>query len=82
MNSAEKASTQDEKLKARAYAIWEQEGRPDGRHLDHWQRAAREIEDVKAPATKPPAKKAAPAATTVKEPQPAQRRPSSSKAKA
>jgi hypothetical protein len=23
----------------RAYAIWEQEGRPDGRHLDHWEQA-------------------------------------------
>lgn len=23
----------------RAYALWEQEGRPEGRHLDHWQQA-------------------------------------------
>lgn len=23
----------------RAYALWEQAGRPEGRHLDHWQQA-------------------------------------------
>lgn len=23
----------------RAYALWEQDGRPEGRHLDHWQQA-------------------------------------------
>jgi len=22
-----------------AYAIWEHEGRPDGKHLEHWERA-------------------------------------------
>jgi hypothetical protein len=30
-------------IRARAYAIWEQEGRPDGREWDHWERASREI---------------------------------------
>jgi len=24
---------------AKAYALWEKEGRPDGRHLDHWHAA-------------------------------------------
>ena len=24
---------------AKAYALWEKEGRPDGRHLDHWHKA-------------------------------------------
>jgi hypothetical protein len=24
---------------ARAYALWEKEGRPEGRHLDHWHAA-------------------------------------------
>jgi hypothetical protein len=27
----------------RAYAIWEREGRPDGKDLDHWLRAEAEI---------------------------------------
>jgi large subunit ribosomal protein L21 len=26
-------------IRARAYQIWEEEGRPDGRHEIHWQRA-------------------------------------------
>jgi hypothetical protein len=36
----------------RAYAIWEDEGRPDGRHLEHWQQALTQIEREKeAPQT-------------------------------
>jgi predicted flap endonuclease-1-like 5' DNA nuclease len=31
-------------IRARAYAIWEEEGRPDGRHEIHWQRAVAELE--------------------------------------
>jgi hypothetical protein len=31
------------KIRARAYAIWEQEGRPDRKHLEHWVRAKRLI---------------------------------------
>jgi hypothetical protein len=27
----------------RAYVIWEREGRPEGRHLEHWFLAQREI---------------------------------------
>jgi hypothetical protein len=30
-------------IRERAYAIWEQEGRPDGREWDHWARAAGEV---------------------------------------
>jgi hypothetical protein len=33
----------EEKIRERAYAIWEQEGRPDGKHLEHWSRAKRMI---------------------------------------
>ena len=28
---------------ARAYELWENEGRPHGREQDHWQQAEREI---------------------------------------
>jgi hypothetical protein len=29
----------DQERRERAYKIWENEGRPEGRHEDHWQRA-------------------------------------------
>ena len=31
-------------IRQRAYEIWEQEGRPDGRQDEHWAQACREIE--------------------------------------
>ena len=31
----------EEKIRARAYALWEKEGRPDGKHAEHWERAKR-----------------------------------------
>ncbi|MCR0983285.1 DUF2934 domain-containing protein [Roseomonas populi] len=37
---------QDQKqdlIRERAHAIWEQEGRPEGRHAEHWQRAEQEF---------------------------------------
>lgn len=41
-------------IETRAYFIWEQEGRPHGKDLDHWFRAEAEIEpkDVKQPRKK------------------------------
>ncbi len=30
---------QEEQRRQRAYALWEKEGRPEGRHLDHWHQA-------------------------------------------
>ena len=32
----------DEKIRQRAYELWEQEGRPEGRHSEHWEQAAGE----------------------------------------
>jgi hypothetical protein len=34
----------ERRIEARAYDIWEREGRPEGRHHAHWDRAAREID--------------------------------------
>ena len=34
-------------IRERAYAIWEQEGRPDGSSLDHWLQAEAEIGNEK-----------------------------------
>ena len=29
----------EQRISERAYAMWEQEGRPHGKHLEHWERA-------------------------------------------
>jgi hypothetical protein len=36
---------QESRKRARAYEIWEQEGRPEGQHDEHWARAASELRD-------------------------------------
>ena len=41
-------SERDQKIRQRAYEIWEREGRPDGNHGEHWDRAAREIDEQEA----------------------------------
>ena len=41
--SAERERT----VRERAYAIWEQQGRPDGKSLDHWLQAEAEIRNEK-----------------------------------
>jgi hypothetical protein len=33
----------EDQIRYRAYEIWESEGHPDGRSLEHWDRAAREL---------------------------------------
>jgi hypothetical protein len=35
----------DQAIRERAYRIWEQEGRPEGRHADHWHQAAGELHE-------------------------------------
>jgi hypothetical protein len=37
-------SDKQRRIEQRAYALWEAEGQPHGRHEEHWTRAAREIE--------------------------------------
>ena len=34
-----------QRIRERAYELWEREGRPHGRHMDHWTQAEREVED-------------------------------------
>ena len=38
------AAADEHLIRLRAYEIWEEEGRPDGRAEDHWTRARWEIE--------------------------------------
>jgi len=33
-------------IRERAYFLWEEEGRPEGRALEHWQQASDEIQFV------------------------------------
>jgi hypothetical protein len=46
----------EELIRRRAYAIWEQEGRPDGQHQRHWEQAAREMQgsETQGPETQRP----------------------------
>ena len=39
----------DDKIRERAHLIWIDEGRPDGRELDHWMRAKWELESEPNP---------------------------------
>jgi large subunit ribosomal protein L21 len=43
-------------IRARAHQIWEEEGRPNGRHEIHWQRAYEGILDVAPLSIAPPIK--------------------------
>ncbi|MBV8796302.1 MAG: DUF2934 domain-containing protein [Hyphomicrobiales bacterium] len=43
------SETKDNHIRARAYHIWVEEGRPDGRELDHWLRAKWEVEAAPNP---------------------------------
>jgi len=36
----------DDWINQRAYALWEAEGRPDGRSGEHWQQATREYQQL------------------------------------
>ncbi|AZO41512.1 DUF2934 domain-containing protein [Mesorhizobium sp. M7D.F.Ca.US.005.01.1.1] len=36
--------SREERIKRRAYEIWEREGRPAGREEEHWDQAVQEIE--------------------------------------
>jgi Protein of unknown function (DUF2934) len=40
-----------DRIKSRAYAIWEESGRPDGLHEYHWHQAVLEIEQEDGAAT-------------------------------
>lgn len=42
-------------ISARAYALWEEEGRPDGRALAHWLAAEREFQAHTSEAAPQPA---------------------------
>ena len=48
MTSAEATEELERRIRDRAYRIWLEEGQPEGKYLDHWTRAKREIEEEEA----------------------------------
>jgi hypothetical protein len=42
---ADMANDKQEKIRRRAYEIWESEGRPEGAHLRHWLQAKEELSE-------------------------------------
>jgi Protein of unknown function (DUF2934) len=47
-------SDREERIRQRAYALWQSEGHRHGRHEDHWRRAEREIAAEEAGPDGPP----------------------------
>jgi hypothetical protein len=43
----------EERIRRRAHEIWEADGRPEGRHEEHWARARREVEEEGAGGSPP-----------------------------
>lgn len=65
--------TREERIRERAYAIWEREGGQHGRHDEHWQRAETEI-GAERP-TVPPSPEMAPTPARSPADQPVESRP-------
>jgi hypothetical protein len=38
----------EERIRTRAYELWEGEGRPEGREIDHWLQAAQELAEERS----------------------------------
>ena len=60
----------EERIRTRAYELWEAEGRPDGREIDHWLQAVHDVAAGRpadgrtaAPRSRVPGKAAASAVT-------------------
>jgi hypothetical protein len=68
-----------ERIRQRAHEIWEQAGRPEGAHMEHWDQAMAEVDAAGKPKAKAGSKKAP--AAKVKAPAKA-KAPAKSKAKA
>lgn len=47
MSGERERNIRERNIRERAYAIWEKEGRPDGKSLDHWLRAEAEVGNKK-----------------------------------
>ena len=63
MASMTNSAIPDDAIRMRSYLIWEREGRPHGRHVEHWLQATQEL-GAETP-TKPAAKAARPARASI-----------------
>ncbi|MDR3441176.1 DUF2934 domain-containing protein [Telmatospirillum sp.] len=70
--------TDQERIRNRAFEIWQSEGCPEGRDVEHWQRAEEEL-TAEAKLSEAPAKKAT--AKTVSAKKTAEPKPAKSTAK-
>jgi hypothetical protein len=70
-----------ERIRQRAHEIWEQAGRPEGAHMEHWDQATAEIDAAGKPKAKS-SKKAAAKAEKPKAKAPAKAKAVKPKAKA
>jgi hypothetical protein len=59
-----------ERIRQRAHAIWEQAGRPDGAHQQHWDQATAEMDGKDSKPKAKAARPKGPAATKTKDSQP------------
>ncbi|MBX5039123.1 DUF2934 domain-containing protein [Rhizobium lentis] len=48
------AATREDEIRKRAYSLWEKEGRPEGKHRDHWIRAEDELDARRGEVDNPP----------------------------
>jgi hypothetical protein len=44
--------TREERIRAQAHRIWEEGGRPDGKDGEHWDQAAKIVDEADSVATK------------------------------
>jgi Protein of unknown function (DUF2934) len=58
----------EERIRQRAHDIWEREGRPEGRHAEHWARARREVAAEGGPPPGPAGSDDSPAPTAAPPP--------------
>ena len=73
-----------ERIRQRAHEIWEQAGRPEGAHMEHWEQAAAEIDAAGKPKKVAAAKAEKPKAAKAEKPvkAPAKAKATKPKAKA
>lgn len=57
-----------ERIRQRAHEIWEQAGRPEGSHMEHWDQATAEVDGEKPKAKKAAAKADKPKAAKAEKP--------------
>ncbi|MGO6709880.1 MULTISPECIES: DUF2934 domain-containing protein [Rhizobium] len=48
------AASREEEIRGRAYSLWENEGRPEGKHGHHWTLAEHELDAQQGEADDPP----------------------------